>query len=231
MDRTELATRLDAGRSIESIARELGRAPSTVAYWVNKYGLTSSHALRHAARGGLTREQLEPLVTAGLSIRAMAERLGTSYATVRHWLVRHELTTTRARRVAVTVEARKTGLISATLVRPRHGATKFRRRAEGGWRCLKCRSEAVSTRRRTVKAALVREAGGCCALCGYARSLAALHFHHVDRASKTFHLAHRGAARSITAARVEVAKCVLLCANCHAEVEAGVATLPASVAD
>ncbi len=28
------------GRSIESIARETGRAASTVAYWVNKHGLT-----------------------------------------------------------------------------------------------------------------------------------------------------------------------------------------------
>ncbi len=65
-----------AGRSIESIARDLGRPPSTVAYWVSKYGLTSSHAARHAPRGGLTREQLEPLVAEGYSTGQIADRLG-----------------------------------------------------------------------------------------------------------------------------------------------------------
>ena len=37
MDRETLAKLLAAGRSIESIARETGRAASTVAYWVNKH--------------------------------------------------------------------------------------------------------------------------------------------------------------------------------------------------
>jgi transposase len=230
VDRDHLAARLQAGRSIESIARELGRPPSTVAYWVNKYGLTSAHAARHASRGGITREQLEPLVAEGCSTRQIADRLGVSQATVRHWLARHGLETIRAarRRLRVVVPDDES---STTGTCPRHGVTEFRRRAEGGWRCLRCRSEAVSARRRAVKMALVAEAGASCALCGYSRSLAALQFYHVDPATKRFHIAHRGVARSMAAARAEAAKCVLLCANCHAEVEGGVATLPATVAD
>ena len=70
---------------------------------------------------------------------------------------------------------------------------------------------------------LVEEAGGRCALCGYARCIGALHFHHVDPQTKSFGLSSRGFARSLAAARREAAKCVLLCANCHAEVESGVA--------
>jgi transposase len=92
-----LASRLEEGRSIESIAREAGRSASTIGYWVNKHGLTSKHAPKHASRGGLDRAQLEALVQEGLSIRQMADRLGVSYTTVRHWLKRYELTTpTRA---------------------------------------------------------------------------------------------------------------------------------------
>ena len=53
----------------------------------------------------------------------------------------------------------------------------------------------------------------------------ALHFHHVDPTAKAFALSRDGLARSLGEARAEVAKCVLLCANCHAEVEAGVATI------
>ena len=62
-----LASQLAAGRSIESIARELGRDPSTVAYWVNKHGLVSAHAPRHAPRGPIPRETLVALVEQGLS--------------------------------------------------------------------------------------------------------------------------------------------------------------------
>jgi hypothetical protein len=37
--------------------------------------------------------------------------------------------------------------------------------------------------------------------------------------------------RALAKAREEAAKCVLLCANCHAEVEAGIAQLPLRSAD
>jgi hypothetical protein len=35
-----------------------------------------------------------------------------------------------------------------------------------------------------------------------------------------------GATRALAAVRAEMAKCVLLCANCHAEVELGLVRLP-----
>jgi hypothetical protein len=89
----------------------------------------------------------------------------------------------------------------------------------------------VSRRRRAIKAALVVEAGGRCGLCGYDRCARALSFHHVDPATKEFGVALRGVSRSLARARAEAAKCVLLCANCHMEVEAGVALVPATVAD
>ena len=74
----------------------------------------------------------------------------------------------------------------------------------------------------------MEEAGGRCELCGYDRCSRALAFHHVDPLTKRFGLAEGGIARSLGEARAEVAKCVLLCANCHAEVEAGMAALPSN---
>lgn len=73
---------------------------------------------------------------------------------------------------------------------------------------------------------LVEEAGGACSLCGYDRWVGALQFHHIEPASKDFHLAHRGHSRSLSRSRREMSKCILLCANCHAEIEGGFATLP-----
>ena len=225
MDNAWLTDQLAAGRSIESIAREVGRDASTVGYWVAKHGLTSIHAEQHAPRGGIAREELAALVAEGLSIRAIAARLGVSYATVQHWLRRHGLKTRRARRRAGVPRPSEDGPAQLEGVCDVHGPTIFGRRRDGYYRCLACRSEAVVKRRRTVKRVLVDEAGGACALCGYDRSPAALQFHHLERADKAFELSRRGVTRSLEAARAEAAKCVLLCANCHAEVEAGLASL------
>ena len=63
------------------------------------------------------------------------------------------------------------------------------------------------------------EAGVSCALCGYDRCIRALHFHHVDPSTKSFTVSHGGVTASIARARGEAAKCILLCSNCHAEVE------------
>jgi hypothetical protein len=81
-----------------------------------------------------------------------------------------------------------------------------------------------------MKVILVAEAGGGCRLCGYSRSLAALHFHHLDPGEKLFGLGREGVTRSLTVMREEARKCILLCANCHAEVEAGIVSVEASAA-
>jgi transposase len=220
MDKAGLAAELASGRSIEAIARELGRDPSTIAYWVNKHGLASTHAAKHAARGGIPRERLEPLVEAGLSVRAIAERLGVSYATVQHWLRKHGLKTRRA------AQPRSPEARTVQGQCPVHGPTTFvKYSATDHHRCLECRKERVVARRRKVKALLVEEAGGCCLLCGYDRYTGALQFHHLDPREKSFGLGLRGVAHSLERCREEARKCVLLCANCHAEVEAGIAAV------
>ncbi|MBA2512819.1 MAG: helix-turn-helix domain-containing protein [Solirubrobacterales bacterium] len=228
MERAWLKRELDAGRSIESIAREVGKDPSTVSYWVNKHALISSHAEKHAARGGIEREELERLVGQGFTVRAIAEELQVSFSSVQHWLRRYDLATVRARRsrsMQASLED-PTAPAVTTGECPRHGTTTFGRRPEGSWRCLRCRSAHVAARRRRIKQILVAEAGGVCVLCGYDRTVGALHFHHVDPSAKEFHLSFAGATRSIASSRAEAAKCVLLCANCHAEVENGAANIP-----
>jgi transposase-like protein len=228
MDRDWLTARLEAGDSIEAIAREVRKHPGTVAYWVNRHGLRSMHAERHAARGGLAREHLEPLVECGMSIRQIARELDRSPGTIRHWLREYDLKTVPARRV------RRDGSTAPEVVRdcPRHGWTWFRRvGSQTHYRCARCVVEAVSERRRLVKEILVAEAGGECAACGYRACIGALQFHHLDPASKRFSVAREGVTRSLERARAEARKCVLLCANCHAEVETGFRTIPVTSSD
>jgi transposase len=223
MERDWLATELDAGRSIESIAREAGRSASTVAYWVNKYGLRSQHAPKHASRGPIERERLQSLVEEGRSIREIAAEFGVSPATVRHWLAKYELRT-RPRNYALRDEAKPDAIVRECGL---HGWTTFVRVGAHGYRCGRCNSESVAARRRRVKEILVQEAGGSCLLCGFSQYVGALQFHHVDRATKAFAVSRQGVTRSLAKARQEAQKCVLLCANCHAMVEAGLLHLAA----
>ena len=81
--------------------------------------------------------------------------------------------------------------------------------------------------RRRAKEILVAEAGGCCSCCGYDRCLAALEFHHLDPRLKRFAVGGRGLTRSLEVLREEAAKCLLVCSNCHVEIEAGVRQLVA----
>ncbi len=79
--------------------------------------------------------------------------------------------------------------------------------------------------RRRLKAKAVEYKGGRCILCGYGRCNAALEFHHLDRTTKAFGLSRKGIIRSWESIRKELDKCVLICANCHREVEAGVRSI------
>lgn len=229
MDRTVLEQMLGEGLSLAEIGRRLGRHESTVAYWVDRHGLRANNRERHAARGGLARELLEPMVEAGMSIAQIAAEVDRSKAAVRHWLRKFGLWTKRSagsRPREATEAARAAGLSEVALDCAHHGRTSHVRDGRGYFRCRTCRQEAVVRRRRRVKQILVEEAGGCCRLCGYDRSVAALEFHHVDPSEKQFGVA-QGGMRSIARLRVEARKCVLLCSNCHAEVESGIASIPA----
>ena len=218
------------GLSLAEIGQRVGRHEATVAYWAKRYGLQAVNRQKHAARGGLDRDELETLVEQGASIAQIADAVGRSKATVRHWLIRYGMKThgTRVRRASVAAqEAKRAGLATVTMRCPHHGESEFWLTGRGNYRCKRCRSDAVSRRRRRVKETLVKEAGGRCRLCVYDRNMRALHFHHVDPSSKRHEINAKGVAIALDKLRVEARKCVLLCSNCHAEVEDGTAVLPA----
>jgi transposase len=224
MDRGLLEGYLAEGLSLTEIGALTNRDASTVGYWVKKYGLTANGRVKYAQRGGLDRRELERLVERGATLSEIARELDRSVSTVRHWLARYELKTSNARRRLGRLDGAKPKVVMSEC--HRHGRTDFVLEGRGAYRCRRCRSEAVSERRRRVKRTLVKEAGGECFLCGYDRHIGALEFHHLDPETKCFSLSHAGVTRSLAEARKEARKCALLCANCHAEVEAGVTALP-----
>jgi len=56
-----------------------------------------------------------------------------------------------------------------------------------------------------------------CDLCGYDKNLAAIEFHHKDPTSKD----GRVTRLSLNKMKIEIKKCILVCANCHREIHYG----------
>ncbi len=90
------------------------------------------------------------------------------------------------------------------------------------YRCKKCNVNAVLRRAKEIKDSVIQLEGGKCILCGYNKSRRALHFHHLDPKIKEFGLCAK-TMRTVSWLRVlkELDKCILVCANCHSEIEDG----------
>jgi transposase len=228
MEKAFLERCLAEGLSLEQIGKRVGRNPSTISYHLKKFGLVPAYRQRHLNLGTISEADLRGLVDEDLTLHEIATRLDRSVSTIRYWLKKYDLppvTGSRNRRDAQ--RARKAGLKRAALECRHHGLTEFALEARGSYRCVKCRQERVSEWRRRVKRRLVEGAGRACAICGYDKCVSALHFHHLDPSQKLFALSRQGVTRSFAEAQAEAEKCVLLCSNCHAEVEAGMAKVPA----
>jgi hypothetical protein len=93
----------------------------------------------------------------------------------------------------------------------------------------KCRTR-VDTRNATnvkrVNTLIAQFRANGCLLCSE-KTFCCLVAHHVDPRIKTFHIGHaRGKKFGHKRVAQELAKCVCLCANCHAKLHAGLVALP-----
>lgn len=74
--------------------------------------------------------------------------------------------------------------------------------------------------RKRLKVKAVEYKGGKCMYnnCGYNKCISALEFHHLNPNEKDFSLSERGNCVSWEKVKVELDKCILVCANCHREI-------------
>jgi transposase len=227
MEKEQLESYLADGLTLREIGERTGKHLTTVGYWVKRHGLKAANSEKFAPkRSQISRARLQGLIDQGASLSDLAEVLRLSVSAVRHWLDKYDLETKGIGwRRQQTRRAREAGLKHITRNCKHHGMTTFVLEGRGYYRCMSCRGGAVANWRRRAKLRLIAAAGGCCALCGYDRHPGALHFHHLDPSTKRYTLSRAGHTRSYAEALEEAEKCVLLCANCHAEVEAGIATV------
>ena len=107
----------------------------------------------------------------------------------------------------------------------KHGNVHHFKRNDGSYRCGKCASEWVINSRIRKKKELIKIFGGKCKICGYNKYVGALDFHHLNPETKSFALSVKGLCYSWDAVKREAKKCIILCKNCHTEVENGITKL------
>lgn len=107
-----------------------------------------------------------------------------------------------------------------------HKAEKQNKAGVVRYRCLVCSYERQKRAIRKKKQKLVEAFGGKCAACGYNKYIGALEFHHRDRTLKEFKVS--SSTKGWKQSYAEAKKCVLLCSNCHKEIEGGVRECPPS---
>jgi hypothetical protein len=82
--------------------------------------------------------------------------------------------------------------------------------------------KAVAKRRKTIRGKLIKYKGGKCIFCSYSKCADALDLHHFDASQKEFGISSGGLTRAWNRVVAEADKCVLVCANCHREIHAGI---------
>lgn len=109
------------------------------------------------------------------------------------------------------------------LICNRHGVSNHRLSGTK-WKCKKC--EYFYSRRylENIKLKAVKYGGGECQKCGYDKCWRAFNFHHIDPSKKNFGIFESRPGfkkvRNWEMLRSEIDKCIMLCANCHAEIHA-----------
>lgn len=80
-------------------------------------------------------------------------------------------------------------------------------------------------RRRQYKQNIITVMGGKCSCCGYDKCNRALQLHHINPNDKAFEISSK-TYFAWDKLETELKKCVLVCANCHAEIEDGIRNNP-----
>jgi len=91
--------------------------------------------------------------------------------------------------------------------------------------CKECYLSFIEEKRSHVKNLIIEQLGYySCKICGYNKSSRALHLHHIDSSTKEKSVSDMWS-QSDEQIKKEISKCVIVCANCHAEIHEGITEL------
>jgi len=159
------------------------------------------------------------------SQREIAKKMKCSQTNVRYYLKKYSIK--RNKRNNVTdVSLKLCPCCSTIKTRTEfYKANKEGKRVNGSW-CKACMTEQTAKRQRRYKDMYVKQKGGCCQSCGFNKYNGALEFHHIDPSQKDSKMSKMTRRPDNPEVQRELAKCVLVCSNCHRMIHAGIIDCP-----
>lgn len=159
----------------------------------------------------MNKELLIQQINQGYSTWKMAELNNTTQPNIRYWLKKYNIKTQR------TVNQLNGNRTCLTCNTTQSQDNFYKRGKKYMSHCKTCYQIKYTQRSRDNKQQAIDYLGGKCSKCGYNKCNAALDFHHVDSTTKEYSVAHLMKSTNWNKLKVELDKCVLLCANCHRE--------------
>ena len=144
-------------------------------------------------------------------MRDISKKTGKSLTSIRYWFKKYGLLPKKNPNI--------NSIITKKKICPKCNTEKdirnfYKRKGIlfGSVYCRECTNSSTVERMNLFKSKCVDYKGGCCQNCGYNR----------DPTSKDFTIAHMRSYSFDDIVKFELDKCVLLCSNCHREVENGI---------
>lgn len=159
----------------------------------------------------MEKNYLQELINEGLSIRKIAEKIKKSESCVKYWLKKNGLKTK-----AFTIK--KDDFICSRCYKQCKEDDFYKNKRKRHTYCKPCYNICVVDRQKLNKEKAVEYKGGCCEKCGYNKYIGALQFHHIDPKEKDPNWERFKNRKFDDKFKNELNKCMLLCANCHAEI-------------
>lgn len=174
---------------------------------------------------------LKELIGKNMSTYEISNLLGKSQTTVRYWIKKHNLSTNHKSFKQIGKKEYGDSRICPKCQKSREIGDFYQRRGKpnSSTYCKECTNTQTLDRVRELKRKCVEYKGGQCVTCGYDKCIGALEFHHLDPISKDFTIAHLRSYSFNKKVTTELDKCVLVCANCHREVHAGILVVPLGI--
>ena len=215
--RTKYEDLISLGYTTRQISQDTNIPLSTVKRQLKILGLKTIHSIQPIV---IDKNDLELLISQGLSTYAIADKFNVSQTTIRYWLKKYKLKSEVFTNRMIEIKmGLKTCPQCKLQLKIENNFYKSKSGKIHSW-CKKCNNKITYDKQKLIKIKAIEYKGGKCIICGYSKYVGALDFHHLNPEDKDFDIS---SLRSYTweIIKNELDKCVCVCRNCHSEIHGG----------
>lgn len=217
IDENKIRELVNVGLSIKDISKSLSISINSVKKCLKELELKTVYKKHPIIE--ISKLDLENLLKENSSLRSISKLTGKSLTSIRYWIKKYQLSLDKSK---IPHELKSSRFCPRCC--QEKGIQEFYKKRGIQYAssyCKSCTTRQTVERMINFKSLCVEYKGGKCIVCGYNKYHGALEFHHMNPDDKDFTISQMRKYSFDNLVKFELDKCVLLCANCHREVENG----------